>query len=93
MMLQAEAERLNASCGLLGKRARTKSQNDPHKNRPVAEFRINGTKAVVWKNDTQNGPMFNTSLVRIYRDADDQWQETHSLGRDDLLSAATRGKA
>jgi len=67
---------------------RNKRMESSEKNRPVAEFRINGAKAVVWKNDTQNGPMFNTSLVRVYRDANDEWQETHSLGRDDLLAAA-----
>jgi hypothetical protein len=58
------------------------------KNVPVAEFRINGVKAVVWKNDTRNGAMFNTKLVRVYKDKDDEWQETTSLGRDDLLIAA-----
>tara|TARA_R100000687_G_scaffold19368_2_gene15805 strand:+ start:137 stop:391 length:255 start_codon:yes stop_codon:yes gene_type:complete len=54
---------------------------------PEAEFRINGVKAVVWKNDTRNGHMFNTILVRVYKDTEDEWKETHSLGRDDLLAA------
>ncbi len=58
------------------------------KNHPVMEYRINGVKAVVWKNETRNGSMFNTTLVRVYKDKDDQWQETTSLGRDDLLAAA-----
>ena len=31
--------------------------------------------------------MFNTNLVRIYKNADDEWKETHFLGRDDLLAA------
>lgn len=57
------------------------------KSQPEAEFRINGVKAVVWKNETRNGHMFNTTLVRVYKDAEDEWQETHSLGRDDLLAA------
>jgi hypothetical protein len=26
--------------------------------------------------------------VRIYKDQEDEWKETHSLGRDDLLLAA-----
>lgn len=56
-------------------------------NKPAAEFRINGLKAVVWENETRNGSMFNTSLVRVYKDKDEEWQETHSLGRDDLLTA------
>lgn len=43
---------------------------------------------MVWKNDTRNGIMFSTTLVRIYKDQEDEWKETHSLGRDDLLLAA-----
>ena len=57
------------------------------KNQPAAEFRINGVKAVVWENDTRNGSMFNTTLVRVYKDKDEEWKETNSLGRDDLLAA------
>lgn len=67
---------------------RKKRMESSENSRPEAEFRINGVKAVVWKNDTRNGPMYNTSLVRIYKNGDDEWQETHSLGRDDLLAAA-----
>ena len=58
------------------------------KNQPVMEYRINGVKAVVWQNETRNGSMFNTTLVRIYRDKEGNWKETSSLGRDDLLPAA-----
>ena len=57
------------------------------KTQPEAEFRINCVKAVVWRNDTRNGHMFNTTLIRVYKDAEDEWRETHSLGRDDLLAA------
>jgi len=57
------------------------------KNQPAAEFRINGVKAVVWENETRNGSMFNTTLVRVYKDKDEEWKETNSLGRDDLLAA------
>ena len=67
---------------------RKKRMESSEKSRPEVEFRINGVKAVVWKNETRNGAMFNTSLVRIYKNGDDEWQETHSLGRDDLLAAA-----
>lgn len=68
--------------------ARKKRMETQDKNKPAAEFRINGVKAVVWENETRNGTMFNTSLVRVYKDKDDEWQETHSLGRDELLAAA-----
>lgn len=58
------------------------------KNKPCAEFRINGVKSVVWENETRNGTMFNTTLVRVYKDENDEWRETNSFGRDDLLAAA-----
>ncbi len=66
---------------------RKKRMDSSEKNQPAAEFRINGVKAVVWQNETRNGSMFNTTLVRVYKDKDDEWQETNSLGRDDLLAA------
>lgn len=59
------------------------------KNQPVHEERIGAVKAVVWANPTKaGGTMHNTTLARIYKDADGNWQETASLGRDDLLVAA-----
>ena len=67
---------------------RKKRMDSSEKNQPAAEFRINGVKAVVWQNETRNGSMFNTTLVRVYKDKDDEWQETSSLGRDDLLATA-----
>lgn len=58
------------------------------KNQPVHEERIGAVKAVVWANPTKvGGTMFNTTVARIYKDADGNWQETGSLGRDDLLVA------
>lgn len=67
---------------------RRKRMESSDKKQPAAEFRINGVKAVVWENDTRNGTMFNTTLARVYKDKDEEWQETNSLGRDDLLVAA-----
>lgn len=58
-------------------------------NQPVQEIRMGLIKAVVWANPTKsNGVMHNVSLSRIYRDANGDWQETQSLGRNDLLLAA-----
>lgn len=59
------------------------------KNQPVHEERIGAIKAVVWANPTKaGGTMHNTTIARIYKDADGNWQETTSFGRDDLLVAA-----
>lgn len=56
--------------------------------RPFKEVRCGAIKAVVWENDTRNGVMFSTQLVRVYKDESDEWRESHSLGFDDLLSAS-----
>ena len=61
------------------------------KNQPVKEIRFGRIKAVIWKNpgSNGNGPMFNTTLARLYKDPEaDAWKETQSFGREDLLLAA-----
>ncbi len=61
------------------------------KNQPVKEVRLGRIKAVIWKNpgSNGNGPLFNTTLARLYKEPEsDTWKESQSLGRDDLLLAA-----
>lgn len=59
------------------------------KNKPAHEVRIGCIKAVIWANKPSNNMVFHSVvLVRIYRDDNGVWHETHSLGRDDLLLAA-----
>ena len=58
------------------------------KNQPVHEERLGRMKAVVWENPTKNGKMYNVQFCRVYRDDDDQWQESTSFGRDDCLVLA-----
>lgn len=64
----------------------TKTQNGK-KNMPVHEVRFGAVKAVIWANPTRNGTMHNVTLSRVYK-AEDQWRESGSIGRDDLLVAA-----
>jgi hypothetical protein len=54
------------------------------KARPVHEVRLGRIKAAIWENETQNGARHNVTVTRIYRDADDQWRDSSSFGRDDL---------
>ncbi len=56
-------------------------------NPPVFSVRHRALKATVWKNETENGPMFNTTLTRSYKDGD-EWRESTSFGWDDLLIVA-----
>jgi hypothetical protein len=57
--------------------------------RPFKELRSGGIKCVIWQNDGgQYGPVYSTVIVRVYRDEQENWRETTSLNRDDLLLAA-----
>jgi len=53
-------------------------------NPPVHAVRYGAIKATIWKNQTSNGPMYNVTLTRSYKDGD-QWKDSSSFGYDDLL--------
>ena len=53
------------------------------KNRPSHTIRYGSVKAVVWKNKTSNGHMFNVTVARLYKDGD-EWKESTSFGSEDL---------
>jgi hypothetical protein len=57
------------------------------KQKPVHEIRIAGVKAAIWENETQNGTRHNVTVCRLYKDGE-QWKQTESFGRDDLLVLA-----
>jgi hypothetical protein len=54
------------------------------KKRPVHEVRLGRVKAAVWANDSEHGIRHNVTVSRIYKDAEDKWQDSSSFGRDDL---------
>ena len=54
---------------------------------PVFSCRHRALKAAVWRNELDNGPMFNTTVSRSYKDGDD-WKESGSFGFDDVLIVA-----
>lgn len=65
------------------------------KKKPESELRIGKLKAVIWKNETENGERYNVQFKRIYRLPEEQrtkkdngWRESDSFGRDDLLVLA-----
>src|SRR4051812_4669116 len=57
------------------------------KTMPVFTTRHRGLKAAVWRNETENGPMFNTTATRTYKDGN-EWKESCSFGYDDVLIVA-----
>ena len=47
-------------------------------------FRLGRIKAAVWENETDNQPFHNVTFARTYMDANKQFHDTDSFGRDDL---------
>ena len=66
----------------------TEKPAKPTTNKPAHEIRISGIRATIWKNDTDNGPRFNTTFERSYRPEGGEWKTSDSFGRDDLLVLA-----
>lgn len=56
-------------------------------NAPVFSCRHRALKAAVWRNDLENGPMFNTTVSRSYKDGE-TWKESGSFSYDDVLIVA-----
>lgn len=77
----------------MAKSAATQSRPQPAQqpersgNAPVFTTRHRALKAAVWRNETENGPMYNTTLTRSYKDGE-TWKESSSLGYDDVLIMA-----
>ncbi len=59
----------------------------PDKQKPVHEVRVGSVKAAIWENQTENGARHNVTFERLYK-SDDEWKQTQSFGRDDLLVLA-----
>jgi hypothetical protein len=49
-------------------------------------------RAAIWENGTQNGTRHNVTVSRLWKDGD-QWKDSTSFGRDDLLSLAKVAEA
>ena len=57
------------------------------KKKPIHTIRIGAVKAAIWENETKTGLMLNVTFTRSYKDGE-QWKNSESFGRDDLLSLA-----
>ena len=57
------------------------------KQKPVHEVHVGSIKAAIWENTTENGARHNVTFERLYK-SDDEWKQTQSFGRDDLLVLA-----
>jgi hypothetical protein len=58
-------------------------------NKPVHEVKLGRIRATIWSNPGEKGPMYSVQLTRLYKDEKaDQWADSASFGRDDLLAVA-----
>ena len=58
------------------------------KNRPCHTVRLGRIRAAIWKNATPNGDRYSVLVTKTYRNSNDEWKETSSFDRDDLLLVA-----
>lgn len=68
-------------------RPQTADKAERSGNAPAFSCRHRALKAAVWRNETDNGPMFNTTVSRSYKDGE-TWKESGSFGYDDVLIVA-----
>jgi hypothetical protein len=60
---------------------------DEPRNKPIQEVRLGRIKAAIWPNSTETGVRYNVTFSRLYK-VDDDWKDSDSFGRDDLLLLA-----
>lgn len=65
----------------------TKSATPQVPNKPAHEIRLGSIRATIWMNETDKGPMYNTTFERSYRDGN-EWKSSASFGQGDLLNLA-----
>ena len=65
----------------------SRQQQLPNANKPVHAVRHRNLKASIWVNQTDKGPMYNVTVTRSYREAD-EWHDSTSFGYDDLMNVA-----
>ena len=53
---------------------------------PAHKLRIGVLQVTIWRNHGERGPWYSVIPTRGYRQGDDTWKETDSLGFDDLLT-------
>jgi len=55
---------------------------------PAHKLRIGVLQATIWRNTSEKGTWYSVQPSRSYKQGDETWNETDSLGFDDLLAMA-----
>ncbi len=67
--------------------SRTVPADRSNRARPVHEIRFGQVRAAIWENQTEKGIRHNVTVSRSYK-VGDQWKDSSSFSRDDLLLLA-----
>jgi hypothetical protein len=52
--------------------------------KPIHEVRLGKVKAAIWRNETDAGPRYSVSIVRLFKVEGGDWESSTSFGRDEL---------
>src|SRR5260370_40842077 len=55
---------------------------------PAHKIRISNLSVTIWRNSSDKGTWYSVTPSRSYKQGDETWKETDSLGFDDLLTMA-----
>ena len=55
---------------------------------PAHKIRIGNLSVTIWRNTSDKGTWYSVNPSRSYKQGDDTWKESDSLGFDDLLTMA-----
>ncbi len=55
---------------------------------PAHKIRFGVLQVTIWRNNSDKGAWYSAVPTRSFKKGDDTWQETDSLGADDLLPMA-----
>ena len=57
-------------------------------SQPAHKIRIGVLQVTIWRNPSERGSWYSVIPSRSYKNGDDAWKESDSLGFDDLLTMA-----
>jgi hypothetical protein len=57
-------------------------------SQPAHKIRISNLSVTIWRNTSDKGTWYTVNPSRSYKNGDDTWKESDSLGFDDLLVMA-----
>src|SRR3954465_8201095 len=55
---------------------------------PAHKIRVGNLHATIWRNSNEKGTWYTVNPSRSYKNGDETWKESDSLGFDDLLIMA-----